>query len=110
MPTDTRGAIVRSISAMPGDVLQISRVDSRDRSSLPLGGVLLTWATSATGGMDVTAQLGLPSQEVLLGRWPGLHGEWSPIIHPTVYEAIGLCAALHVATDALNLANHLATL
>jgi hypothetical protein len=58
--------------------------------------------------MDVTAHLGLATTEVLLANWPDLHGDWTPVVHPTLLEVIGLHAALSVATDALHLANHLA--
>ncbi|MFF3689962.1 hypothetical protein [Streptomyces sp. NPDC002187] len=58
--------------------------------------------------MDVTAHLGLATTEVLLAKWPDLQGDWTPVVHPTVLEVIGLHAALSVATDALLLANRLA--
>ncbi|MFE7318240.1 hypothetical protein ACFU7T_34855 [Streptomyces sp. NPDC057555] len=58
--------------------------------------------------MDVTARLGLATTEVTLATWPNLHGDWTPIVHPTLFEVAGLHAALSVATDALNLANRLA--
>ncbi|AJT68643.1 hypothetical protein T261_7041 [Streptomyces lydicus] len=59
--------------------------------------------------MDVTARLGLAATTVVLATWPSLHGDRTPIVHPTLYEVTGLHAALTVATDALRLANHLAT-
>ncbi|MFE0187587.1 hypothetical protein [Streptomyces sp. NPDC059008] len=58
--------------------------------------------------MDVTARLGLATVEVTLATWPSLHGDWTPIVHPTLFEVSGLHAALSVATDALQLANQLA--
>lgn len=58
--------------------------------------------------MDVTAHLGLAAAEVLLASWPGLSGGWTAVVHPTLFEVIGLHAALSVAIDALHLANHLA--
>ena len=58
--------------------------------------------------MDVTARLGLASMEVTLATWPNLHGEWTPVVHPTLLETMGLHAALSVAIDALRLASHLA--
>ncbi|GFE25717.1 hypothetical protein [Streptomyces nigrescens] len=58
--------------------------------------------------MDVTALLGLATTEVTLATWPSLHGDWTPIVHPTLFEVTGLHAALSVATDALHLANRLA--
>lgn len=69
---------------------------------------MLSWTPAAEGGMDVTARLGLVSTEVILANWPGLKDDWSQTVHPTVYEVIGLHAALSVATDALHLANRLA--
>ncbi|MEU1306561.1 hypothetical protein [Streptomyces shenzhenensis] len=59
--------------------------------------------------MDVTARLGLTSAEVVLATWPDLYGDWTAVVHPTIFEALGLHTALVVATDALHLANHLAT-
>ncbi len=59
--------------------------------------------------MDVTAHLSLTTTEVLLANWPSLHGDWTPVVHPTMLEVTGLHAALSVAIDALHLANHLAT-
>ncbi|MFD6995077.1 hypothetical protein ACFWA5_02085 [Streptomyces mirabilis] len=56
----------------------------------------------------MTAYLGLATTEVLLANWPGLRGDWTPVVHPTLLEVIGLHTALSVATDALHLANHLA--
>jgi hypothetical protein len=73
------------------------------------GSILLSWGPSLAGGMDVTAHLGLATTVVLLARWPDLHDDWTPVVHPTVLEVIGLHAALSVATDALHLANHLVT-
>ncbi|MCM1967984.1 hypothetical protein [Streptomyces sp. G1] len=59
--------------------------------------------------MDVAAYMGLSSMEVLIASWPSLCGDWTRTVHPTVYEVLGLHAALRVATDALHLANKLAT-
>lgn len=58
----------------------------------------------------MTARLGLASAEVLLASWPNLPGDWTPVVHPTVFEVIGLHAALSVATDALHLANQMAAI
>ncbi|MEU4200810.1 hypothetical protein AB0F64_12770 [Streptomyces sp. NPDC026294] len=57
--------------------------------------------------MDVTARLGLASSEVALATWAGLHGDWTPVVRPTLHEVIALHAALRVAADALHLANRL---
>ncbi|MGW1279324.1 hypothetical protein ACWD4V_20580 [Streptomyces tsukubensis] len=48
--------------------------------------------------MDVTAHLGLNTMDVTLATWPNLHGDWSTTVHPTVYEALALHAALRVAS------------
>ncbi|WP_406356292.1 esterase [Streptomyces sp. NBC_00658] len=72
------------------------------------GSILLGWEPSLGDGMDVTAHLGLASTDVLLANWPDLQGDWTPVVHPTLFEVIGLHAALSVATNALRLANHLA--
>ncbi|MGW1626015.1 hypothetical protein [Streptomyces sp. NPDC002172] len=57
----------------------------------------------------MTAHLRLASTEVLLASWPDLHDDWTAVVHPTLHEVIELHRALSVATDALHLANHLAT-
>ncbi|MEU9987871.1 esterase [Streptomyces sp. NPDC048045] len=93
-------------SAQPIHALWIS---DRDPAQLRPGSILLNWEPGVRDGMDVTARLGLASAEVLLASWPNLPGDWTPVVHPTVFEAIGLHAALSVATDALHLANHLAS-
>jgi len=59
--------------------------------------------------MNVTAHLRLATAEVLLASWPNLHGDWTAVVHPTLHEVIGLHTALSIATDALHLANHMAT-
>ncbi|WP_231976992.1 hypothetical protein [Streptomyces sp. 2323.1] len=58
--------------------------------------------------MDVTARLGLAATTVVLATWPRLHGDWTAVVHPTLFEVAGLHAALAIAIDALNLANRLA--
>ncbi|MCD2468676.1 esterase [Streptomyces sp. MBT42] len=83
-------------------------MSAHDRTPLRPGSVLLHWAPAPAGGMDVTARLGLASMEVTLATWPNLHGEWTPVVHPTLLETMGLHAALSVAIDALRLASHLA--
>ncbi|GGT26318.1 MULTISPECIES: esterase [Streptomyces] len=83
-------------------------MSAQDRAPLRPGSVLLFWELAPSGGMDVTAYLGLTSANVTLATWPNLHGDWTPVVHPTLLEAIGLHAALSVAIDALHLANHLA--
>ncbi|MEU9993607.1 esterase [Streptomyces sp. NPDC048045] len=93
-------------SAQPIDAVWIS---DQDPDQLRPGSLLLSWEPSVGGGMDVTARLSLTSTEVLLVSWPNLPGDWTPVVHPTVFEVIGLHGALSVATDALRLANHLAS-
>jgi hypothetical protein len=66
------------------------------------GRILLAWMPSDAGRTDVTAYLGLARTEVLLAAWPGLRGEWSAIVRPTVVEVAGLHAALRVATAVLD--------
>ncbi|MER5490524.1 esterase [Streptomyces sp. NPDC002490] len=108
MPEGVRGALVREISPCPGDLLRTTWYPADPRSCrdrLGPGALLLTWTPSPSGGMDVTARLGLDTVEVTLATWPGLHGDWTTTVHPTVYEVLGLHAALRVATDALRLAN-----
>ncbi|UYB40914.1 hypothetical protein SLV14_003592 [Streptomyces sp. Je 1-4] len=73
------------------------------------GAILLSWKSGRGGGTDVTTRLGLAATTVVLATWPSLHGDWTTIVHPTLYEVTGLHAALTVATDALRLANHLAS-
>ncbi|MFF4953238.1 esterase [Streptomyces chattanoogensis] len=77
-------------------------------SRLRPGSILLTWKASTRGGMDVTALLGLATTEDTLAIWPTLNGDWTPLVHPSLFEVTGLHAALSVATDAVNLAHHLA--
>ncbi|ANW21965.1 hypothetical protein [Streptomyces clavuligerus] len=107
MPSGVRGAIVREVSPCPGDILRATwhaAPDSR-RDRLGPGTLLLTWTpTPSSGGMDVTARLGLNTLEVTLATWPCLRGDWSRTVHPTVYETLALHAALRVATKALTTA------
>lgn len=51
--------------------------------------------------MDVEAHLGLPGGEVLLATWPGLCGDWTETVRPTVAEVRELHAALRLATAML---------
>lgn len=119
MPFGVRGALVRSVQPLPTGAIRVTwlpaatpdqlRDEPRGTHRLRPGCVMLAWAPAVRDGMDVTASLGLTSTEVALATWPGLSGNWSPIVHPTVHEVIGLHAALSVATDALRLSNHLAS-
>ncbi|MFE2546261.1 hypothetical protein [Actinacidiphila glaucinigra] len=69
---------------------------------IPQGRVLLSWTPAGEGRMDVTARLGLAGGEVLLAVWPGLCGEWSDVVRPTVAEVTELHAALRLATVVLD--------
>ncbi|MEU6290913.1 hypothetical protein [Streptomyces sp. NPDC046988] len=68
---------------------------------VPPGRVLLSWTGTADDRTDVTARLGLAGAQVLLAVWPGLRGEWSGVVRPTVAEVTELHAALHLATAVL---------
>ncbi|WP_405931524.1 esterase [Streptomyces sp. NBC_00827] len=108
MPKAARGALLRSVSRLANQPVHTTWVSVQHPGHLRPGSILLSWEPSPGGGMDVTARLGLASAEVVLATWPDLHGDWTPIVHPTVFEVLGLHAALMVATDALHLSNHLA--
>ncbi|QLH20566.1 hypothetical protein [Streptomyces sp. Rer75] len=45
---------------------------------------------------------------MLLASWPAAPDDWPRLVHPTVHQMLGLCAALTVATTALDLSNRLA--
>ncbi|MGW3167413.1 hypothetical protein ACWC9Q_32165 [Streptomyces sp. NPDC001142] len=75
---------------------------------LPLGRIRLHWKPASRAGWDVTAHLGLATPEVLLASWPAAPADWPRLVHPTLHEVTGLCAALAVATVALDLSNRLA--
>lgn len=109
MPRSVRGALLRSVPPLPTQPIHTMWVNGPEPDLLRPGSILLSWEPSIQGGMDVTARLGLAATEVLLANWPGLEGDWTPVVHPTLVEVIGLHAALSVATNALHLANHLAT-
>lgn len=109
MPRSVRGALLRYVPPHPAQPIHTLWMSDRDPDQLRPGSILLSWEPGVRDGMDVTARLGLASAEVLLASWPNLPGDWTPVVHPTVFEVIGLHAALSVATDALHLANHLAS-
>lgn len=108
MPPGVRGALVRSVPRRATEPIPTTWVPEQDRTPLPPGSVLLRWTPSSAGGMDVAAQLGLASADVALAAWPNLHGDWTPVVHSTLLETIGLHTALSVAINALHLANRLA--
>ncbi|SEP07883.1 hypothetical protein SAMN05216267_10915 [Actinacidiphila rubida] len=94
MPADVRGAIVTpSGGGLTASWLPLSAPDR-----VPPGRVLLSWTPAGPEQMDVTAHLGLPGGRVLLAMWPGLRGDWSTVVRPTVTEVAGLHSALRLAT------------
>lgn len=107
MPQSVRGALLRSVSPHLAQPIHTVWTSDLKSDQLRPGSILLSWEPGLRDGMDVTAHLGLASAEVLLANWPGLQGDWTTVVHPTLFEVIGLHAALSVATDALHLANHL---
>ncbi|MER6843488.1 esterase [Streptomyces platensis] len=108
MPPSARGVLLRSVPQQPTEPIRAMWDTAPEPEPLRPGAILLSWKPGHGGGMDVTALLGLATTSVVLATWPSLHGDWPPIVHPTLYEVTGLHAALTVATDALHLANHLA--
>lgn len=109
MPRAMSGALLRCVPPYPTQPIRTVWISDLEPERLRPGSILLSWEPGQGGGMDVTARLRLASAEVLLASWPGLHGDWTTVVHPTLHEVIGLHTALSVATDALHLANHLAT-
>ncbi|SEE58634.1 hypothetical protein [Streptomyces sp. TLI_105] len=98
MPADVRGALVTET----GGRLMATWMPSDGPSRIPPGRILLSWTAASAGRTDVTAHLGLAGAQVLLAVWPGLSGEWSGVVRPTVAEVSGLHAALRLATAALD--------
>ncbi|WP_331737662.1 hypothetical protein [Streptomyces sp. NBC_00019] len=98
MPTDVRGAIVTPVQG----TLMATWMPLRGPSRIPQGRVLLTWTPADEGRTDVTARLGLAGAQVLLAVWPGLRGDWSGVVRPTVAEVTELHAALRLATVVLD--------
>ena len=107
MPTGVRGALVLRVSPLSAGPLDVSWL-LPDASALTLGSIRLHWEPAAHAGWNVTAHLGLANAEVHLASWPAAPDHWPRLVHPTLYEVSGLCAALAVATAALDLSNHLA--
>ncbi|MEU1906571.1 hypothetical protein [Streptomyces hygroscopicus] len=103
MPEHVRGALVHRVSATRANTFQIRWVAAESAERVPPGRVLLSWTPTADGCMDVAAHLGLPGAEVLLATWPGLTGEWSRIVHPTVVEVMSLHSALTLASRVLEM-------
>ncbi|MEV4555724.1 esterase [Kitasatospora sp. NPDC049285] len=107
MPPGTRGALVHRVTIRPDGPLDV-RWLAADSAPLGLGQILLTWEPASHSGMDVTARLGLATTEVLLATWPAAPDDWPHLVRPTLAEVTGLCAALKVATAAIEYANRLA--
>jgi hypothetical protein len=98
MPADVRGAIVTPARG----TLMATWMPLDDPSRIPQGRVLLAWTPTGEDRTDVTAHLGLAGGQVLLAVWPGLRGEWSDVVRPTVAEVTELHAALRLATVVLD--------
>ncbi|MFJ2241780.1 hypothetical protein [Streptomyces sp. NPDC087859] len=98
MPGGVRGAIVTPVHG----TLMATWVPLEDSSRIPQGHVLLAWTPGGEGRTDVVAHLGLAGAQVLLAVWPGLRGEWSDVVRPTVAEVTELHAALRLVTVVLD--------
>lgn len=98
MPADVRGALVTPVHGR----LMATWMPLDGPSRIPQGRVLLSWTSPDGERTDVTARLGLAGTQPLLARWPGLRGEWSAVVHPTVAEVTELHAALRLATAVLD--------
>lgn len=107
MPSGVRGALVQRVSALPEGPLDVSWLPA-GTPRLSLGRIRLHWEPASRAGWDVTAHLGLATTEVLLASWPAAPDNWPRLVRPTIHEVTGLCAALAVATVALDLSNRLA--
>lgn len=98
MPADVRGAIVTPVHGR----LMAAWMPLSGPSRIPQGRVLLSWTPAGGGRTDVTARLGLAGTQPLLAVWPGLRGEWSGVVGPTVAEVTELHAALRLTTAVLD--------
>ncbi|MGW1409391.1 esterase [Streptomyces sp. NPDC002403] len=107
MPDGVRGALVQRDSARPDGPLDVTWL-AAETPRLPLGRIRLHWEPASLVGWDVTAQLGVATTAVHLGSWPAAPDDWPLLVRTTVHEAIGPCAALGFATNALDLSNRLA--
>ncbi|MFE8915279.1 esterase [Streptomyces globisporus] len=107
MPDGVRGALVQRVSARSDGPLNITWLTT-DTPRLSQGHVRLRWEPASHTGWDVTAHLGLATTEVHLASWPAAPDDWPRLVRPTLREVLGLCAALSVATAALDLSNRLA--
>ncbi|MFI2779365.1 hypothetical protein [Streptomyces sp. ALB3] len=107
IPDGVRGALVRRVSAQPDGPLDVTWL-AAETPRLALSRIRLHWQPSSLGGWGVTAHLGLATGEVHLASWPAAPDAWPHLVHRTVHEVTGLCAALTFAADALDLSNRLA--
>ncbi|MEV4881377.1 esterase [Streptomyces cyaneofuscatus] len=107
MPDGVRGALVRRVSARPDGPLDVTWL-ATGASRLPLGRIGLHWEPASLIGWNVTAHLGLATTEVHLASWLAAPDDWPRLVRPTLHEVLGLCAALAVATAALDLSDRLA--
>jgi len=106
MPSGVRGALVTSVDNGPQRTFQVAWSSLAAPARIPPGRIRLSWMPVGEDLMDVEARLGLPGAEVLLARWPGLRGDWSDIVRPTVAEVMELHSALRLATVVLNRLTH----
>lgn len=107
MPHGVYSALVQRVSPRPDGPLDVIWL-ATGTPRLTLGRIRLRWEPASRNGWDVTMHLGLTTAEVLLGSWPAAPDDWPCLVRPTLYEVTGLCAALSLATDALDLSNWLA--
>ncbi|MCW8384573.1 hypothetical protein [Streptomyces justiciae] len=98
MPADVRGAIVTPVHG----ALMATWMPLDGPSRVPQGRILLAWTPAGDDRTDVTAHLGLAGAQVLLAVWPGLRGDWTGVVRPTVAEVTELHAALRLATVVLD--------
>ncbi|MFJ5035587.1 hypothetical protein ACIQB5_48080 [Streptomyces sp. NPDC088560] len=98
MPAGVQGALVTPVSG----TLMATWMPQSGQSRVPQGRVLLSWTPAGAERMDVTAHLGLAGAQVLLAVWPGLRGDWSGVVRPTVAEVTKLHTALRLATVVLD--------
>lgn len=103
MPRTVRGVLVKRVSPCSDGPLDVSWVPAGP-GPLPFGEIRLRWEPARAPGWDVTAHLGLETGEVLLASWPAAPDDWPSLVRPTLYEVLGLCAALKTAARALDLA------
>ncbi|MFF6884618.1 esterase [Streptomyces sp. NPDC012421] len=106
MPDGVRGALIQRVSPQYDGPLDVTWLPA-DAPKLPLGRIRLHWEPASRAGWNVSAHLGLATTEVHLASWPTAPDDWPRLVRPTLHEVTGLCAALVVATGALDLSNRL---